>query len=138
MTTNTTGRTISARTPGSPYDNGIYQAGTRYTPAVGVAAEDLLPMCGQIANFDQTTHCLRLIRTVHLHRDLEEINRNLASLNRMRNDWRARNLIGWIEFAIRRLTFQMTEWDFPVCTCADRALASPTHDLEQVYPTCSC
>lgn len=131
------GRTITIPTPNHPYDDGIYQADTRYAPTA-LAVDNLPPMCGQIAPVGETTRCLRLIRTMHLHTDTAEINRNIASITRMRNDWKARNLIGWVEFATRRLNFQHTTWDLPECTCGDRALPTPTHDLEQVYPACTC
>jgi hypothetical protein len=133
------GRTISTRTPGKPYDDGIYQADTRYTPQ----APDIntIPlMCGQSAPSGRTTHCLRLIRTQSLHRDLADIVREIATLSRMRNDWKARNLIGWVEFSIRRFTYQLATWELPECTCAadGLALTELTHDLELTYPPCTC
>lgn len=132
------GRIITPGTPGHPYDNSIRQADTRYIPTLLVTVDDLTPMCGQLAPVGQTTQCMRLIRTWHLHSDLAEIEKNLASLGRMRNDWKARNLIGWIEFRIRRLEYQRITWELPTCACGPRALSEPTHDIESIYPPCTC
>lgn len=132
------GRTITPATPGHPYDNGIYQADTIYTPEPGIATSDLPAMCGQLAPVGETTRCLRLIRTWHLHSDLADITKDINSLSRMRNAWRARNLIGNIEFRIRRLTYQIATWEIPACACGNRALAQPTHNLEEIYPACTC
>jgi hypothetical protein len=132
------GRIITPATPGHPCDDGIYQADARYTPTLPVAVNDLPPMCGRFAPVGQVTQCLRLIRTWHLHTDLADIERQLTILARMRTDWKARNLIGNIEFRIRRLQYQLATWDLPTCACGPRALPEPTHDVESVYPLCTC
>jgi hypothetical protein len=132
------GRTINPATPGNPYDNGIYQADTRYVPVPALAVDGLPGMCGQAPPVGTGTECRRLTLTRHLHSDLTEINRETGRLPRMRNDWRARNLIGWIEFANRRLAYQFATWDLPACTCGDQAFPEATHDLNATYPACTC
>lgn len=132
------GRVICPANPGSSYDSEIRQADTRYTPTLSITVEDLPGLCGQQPGVGQSQPCRRLGLAQHLHRDLAEIRREIAALSRMRSDWRARNLIGWIEFATRRLEFQMATWEFPPCACGDRAFPEPTHDLEASYPDCTC
>jgi hypothetical protein len=137
MTATATPRTISARTPNAPYDNGIYQAATRALPAATVTLADLPAYCGPLTDMGRDQRCPRTSKVYRLHTVLDEITRERARQPRVRRDDRARNLAGWVAFAERRLAYYLATWQLPACGCGDNAFAEPTRDTEAALPACA-
>src|SRR3954452_21727915 len=94
---------ITAPTPGHPYDDGIYRPADRTLPPPTVTTEDLPAYCGPLTDMNRTQRCRRNAVVYSLHTQLDEITRERARQPRIRNEWKARNLAGWIGFAERRL-----------------------------------
>ena len=143
MARNADGRWITTpATPGQPYDDGIYRAlpGVTTPAPLVITIADLPGMCGpQRGQGDAVTPlCGRLNRTYQLHSLLADIEKDRARLGRMRNAFGISNLIGHIEFAQRRLAHYLATWEIAECTHGGHAFAELTHDLEMVYPPCTC
>lgn len=133
------GRTITRPTDGAPYDNGVYQADSREMPAARFTAEDLPAYCCRMGDMGRTQRCHRTAMVNNLVTDLDLINRERTRQPRMRNDWRARNLAGWIAFAERRMAYYLATWELPACTGAEAdRFAKPVRDQELALPACTC
>lgn len=132
-------RVISAPTPGAGYDDGIYQADTREMPAPRFSREDIPAYCCRLAGVGRSQRCRRTVMVDHLVALFEEIERERARQKRIRNDWRARNLAGWIAFAERRLAHYLNTWVLPERAGdeADR-FAEPVWDRDAALPACTC
>lgn len=132
---------ISPPTQGSPYDNGIYRALTPDLPAATVTDSELPAFCCRIRGHGEGgTECRRTNLVFHLWTDYAQIARERARVRRLRSEWKARNLIGWIEFAERRLRHQMTTWKLPECTGEESRRFTPgeVRDVETALPVCTC
>ncbi|MER7331707.1 MULTISPECIES: hypothetical protein [unclassified Micromonospora] len=134
-------RVLTTPTPGHPYDNGIYQAATRDLPAATVTESELPAYCCRMRLHGETgPECRRTNLVWQLRSEFEQITRERARVARVRSDWRARNLVGWVEFAERRLRFYLGAWTLPPeCAGApERRFAEPVRDSETVLPACTC
>jgi hypothetical protein len=128
-------------TPAHPYDDGIYRAlpGTTAPAALTIAVEDLPAYCGPLRGHGGTTPDCRRNNLAYQLRILhDEITAYRGRITRSRTARSRENLIGFVEFAQRRLAFYLSTWEIPTCTHGDHAFATPTRDTEQALPPCTC
>lgn len=143
MARNADGRWINTpATPGHPYDDGIYRAAPGVTePApLTITLADLPAYCGPIRGHGDTVtrDCRRNNLAHQLHGLLDDIVRDRTRITRMRSAYGRANLIGYVEFAQRRLAYYLATWSIPACAHGDQAFTEPTHDTERALPACTC
>lgn len=131
------GRTIAARTATASWDNGIYQADSRELGAPAVTADMLPAYCGPLTDMGRDQRCARAARIDMLHSHYASLSGERVRQPRLRSDWKARNLAGWIAFAEREL-IHMLSWALPACTCGEHAFTVEVRDREQALPACTC
>jgi hypothetical protein len=142
MARNADGRWISIPvSPGHPYDDGIYRAlpGTVEPAPLTISVEDLPGYCGRLRGHGGTGPVCRRVNLVYqLHTLHAEILSERARITRCRSAHSRENLIGFVEFAQRRLAYYLTAWHLPECGHGEHAFAEATHDTEQALPACTC